>query len=451
MTDRVRPDSLARLRAGFVFLLVLFAAFVLATAAAGEAADRRGLPRVPCTRRHAKGQNSSERPSSRPPSTVTPGLSCVDCHADLAKLKELPHKEKLKAVSCSACHDGMAEKHPFHPMMASDPEVVPCQDCHGGHDVVASPRLGFRATPSKAPAPPATRTEVEPRTPTSVHGQAVEARREGGPDLPHLPPAGLALGGGGARRRPASRPRRSSASPATSTAPKCARASPSAGFIAAYEKSVHGRALLAGNANAANCVDCHGAHEIRKPATRPSSRSNRRHIQESCAKCHSEDRGEVREERPREGARERERRDAPTCTTCHGEHGILKHTDPRSPVAAANVSAKVCTPCHGSLRLSEKYGIESDRFQTFEDSFHGLAVRGGAVEVANCASCHGAHDILPSSDPASTINKANLARTCGALPPRRRNALHDRARSTSTSGARRRSRSSTGSPPSTSA
>jgi cytochrome b subunit of formate dehydrogenase len=35
------------------------------------------------------------------------------------------------------------------------------------------------------------------------------------------------------------------------------------------------------------------------------------------------------------------------------------------------------------------------------------------VVVANCASCHGVHDILPSSDPQSTINRANLAVTCG--------------------------------------
>ncbi len=33
--------------------------------------------------------------------------------------------------------------------------------------------------------------------------------------------------------------------------------------------------------------------------------------------------------------------------------------------------------------------------------------------AANCASCHGVHNILPSSDPHSTINRANLDKTCG--------------------------------------
>jgi hypothetical protein len=34
-----------------------------------------------------------------------------------------------------------------------------------------------------------------------------------------------------------------------------------------------------------------------------------------------------------------------------------------------------------------------------------------------CASCHGVHDILPSSDPRSTINLTNLPQTCGKCHP----------------------------------
>src|SRR5574338_805631 len=37
----------------------------------------------------------------------------------------------------------------------------------------------------------------------------------------------------------------------------------------------------------------------------------------------------------------------------------------------------------------------------------------GSRIVANCASCHGVHNILPSSDPKSMINAANLPQTCG--------------------------------------
>ena len=61
----------------------------------------------------------------------------------------------------------------------------------------------------------------------------------------------------------------------------------------------------------------------------------------------------------------------------------------------------------------EKYGLDAEQVPSYEDSFHGLAARGGVQKVANCASCHGVHNILPSSDPDSYIHPDNLAETCG--------------------------------------
>ncbi len=109
--------------------------------------------------------------------------------------------------------------------------------------------------------------------------------------------------------------------------------------------------------------------------------------------------------------------DAPACTDCHGEHNILKHTNPKSPVAFQNLSKEVCSPCHSSVKLTSKYNLSPDRLSTFEDSYHGLALEGGSTVVANCASCHGVHNIKPPSDPTSTVNKANLAKTCGKCHP----------------------------------
>jgi len=42
---------------------------------------------------------------------------------------------------------------------------------------------------------------------------------------------------------------------------------------------------------------------------------------------------------------------------------------------------------------------------------------GATLFAANCASCHGVHNIFPPSDPRSTINPKNLAKTCGACHP----------------------------------
>jgi cytochrome b subunit of formate dehydrogenase len=69
------------------------------------------------------------------------------------------------------------------------------------------------------------------------------------------------------------------------------------------------------------------------------------------------------------------------------------------------------------VRLSQRYGLSSETFNTFTDSYHGLAVRGGAVEVVNCASCHGDHAIKSQNDPTSTVHKSNLYKTCGECHP----------------------------------
>ena len=109
---------------------------------------------------------------------------------------------------------------------------------------------------------------------------------------------------------------------------------------------------------------------------------------------------------------------APLCTDCHGEHNISKHANADSPVNAAHVRDN-CGSCHGDVRLNRKFGLPSDRLVSYDASFHGLAAKSGSQTVANCASCHGVHNILASSDPKSTINAKNLPETCGQMPRRR--------------------------------
>jgi cytochrome b subunit of formate dehydrogenase len=69
------------------------------------------------------------------------------------------------------------------------------------------------------------------------------------------------------------------------------------------------------------------------------------------------------------------------------------------------------------VRLSQEFGVAARRASTYLESYHGLAAQRGSSIVANCASCHGVHNILPSSDPNSMVNRANLVRTCGQCHP----------------------------------
>jgi formate dehydrogenase gamma subunit len=349
-------------------------------------------------------------------------LACVDCHSGL-RADEVPHASRIRPVDCSGCHGDVAPSHRFHARPARDGSgtsllaEVPCTSCHGTHAIAApkadgSPLQGVRLLGTCGGC----HGDVVDQFRASAHGRALAAGGPGTPDClichqaavtPKQTPAD------GAAFKLAQE--RLCLSCHLDNPEVRARMTPTTGFIAAYDQSVHGAALHRGEAAAASCVDCHGSHEMERGAE-PAARVNKHHIPATCGACHAGI-AAAYSESAHGRALARGNHEAPVCTTCHGEHAIRKAQDPRSPVAAGNVSAEVCSPCHSSLRMEQKYGLASDRFKTFSDSYHGLAMRGGDVEVANCASCHGSHEVLPSSDPRSAVNKANLARTCGRCHP----------------------------------
>ncbi|MDH5386128.1 MAG: cytochrome b/b6 domain-containing protein [Candidatus Aminicenantes bacterium] len=189
--------------------------------------------------------------------------------------------------------------------------------------------------------------------------------------------------------------------------------------IEIYKSSVHGLATESGVDVAATCNDCHStggtAHRILSPGD-PDSTINHFNIPKTCGKCH-----EGIETEFWEGIHgqlvARGETDSPVCTNCHGEHGIISPNDPRSPVSKARLAEATCSPCHESITLTEKYGLPTGRLTSFIDSYHGLKTKAGDTHVANCASCHGVHTILPSSEPQSSIHPDNLQRTCGDCHP----------------------------------
>jgi hypothetical protein len=67
--------------------------------------------------------------------------------------------------------------------------------------------------------------------------------------------------------------------------------------------------------------------------------------------------------------------------------------------------------------MVRKYNLSIGRTESYLESFHGLATRGGSSVAANCESCHGHHNIRPSTDSLSTVSKKNLPQTCGKCHP----------------------------------
>ena len=284
-------------------------------------------------------------------------LDCADCHPGA---DDPDHPDGLGETSCAGCHDEAAEElaSGVHAGVAED-EISACTACHGApHELLGAGE----------PASPVSAVRLA-HTCGSCHANPEMADRY-----------------------------------------KFRLVRP----VEAYSSSVHARAVGRGEAGP-TCSDCHGSHEI-LPAADPGSPVYHASVPETCGRCHTEItaayRQSVHGEAAAEGIRE-----SPVCTDCHGEHGILSPNERGSPVYATNIPRMTCGRCHGDLRLSDKYGLDHDKVPAYADSFHGLAMRSGAATVASCASCHGVHDILPSSDPRSHVHQANLATTCGHCHP----------------------------------
>jgi formate dehydrogenase gamma subunit len=180
---------------------------------------------------------------------------------------------------------------------------------------------------------------------------------------------------------------------------------------ASFNASVHGLALKAGHADAATCQDCHDSHEM-VSGDSPTSPVYFSRQAETCGACHEKEARDW-EQSVHGKAVAAGSHDAPTCTGCHNEHKIrsLKSS------SAMAISEDVCSRCHASERINTKYNLPADRVTTFFESYHGLAAQYGSTVAANCASCHGFHKILPSSDTNSSINKIHLVETCGKCHP----------------------------------
>jgi hypothetical protein len=293
-------------------------------------------------------------------SSVHGKLSCSDCHTDIKDDKHAEGGQKAadKKVNCETCH-AKAEKAYLQGLhakmtMKGTERAANCYDCHGKHNIL----------PDKNPKSMVYISNID-RTCTRCHSDIVFVEAH-------------ALG-------------------ETVTKEE-------------FEKSVHG---MTGQVT---CTSCHGSHELLRSLTDPKSSIFRSNIPQTCGTCHPKIAKEFTESIHGTLAA-RGRSDSPTCTTCHGFHGIKAVVDPDSPVSERRIAKTTCPQCHGAERITKEYDLNMKTVQAYYDSFHGLSYRGGDTYSANCASCHGVHDIRLSSDPKSMVNKNNLQKTCGTCHP----------------------------------
>lgn len=291
------------------------------------------------------------------------GLSCVNCHQDLAEA-DLPHPPELEPVDCGSCHAGVQgtyeESVHGYALERGNQRAPTCASCHGSHNILSS----------SDPSSPTHKVRL-PATCASCHGTAGLLTDQ----IVKLPQS-----------------------------------------FTDYAQSIHGQGAERGIATAASCSDCHGVHSL-KGSVDPASTINPLNVASTCGQCHPdiqlEYEGSIHGRALKIGVR-----DSPTCTDCHGEHLILSPRNPDAKTYAAQLATETCGQCHDDPVIIAKYNLEGGVVGTYLDSYHGWAAqRAGEMNIATCVSCHTAHAVLPAKDPASTIHPDNVIATCAQCHP----------------------------------
>jgi formate dehydrogenase gamma subunit len=282
------------------------------------------------------------------------GFSCTTCHSSFT----FPHPEEYAPVQCGMCHGGESRQYGEsvhgYALARGNDRAPTCAGCHGEHDI---------------------RRSDDPESHT-YHTRVAETCTECHGTAGLLTDQYLKLPSPGAQ----------------------------------FARSVHGQAGEAGDMEAATCTDCHGVHDLRGHND-PNSRINRLNVSTTCGACHSEISAEY--DRSIHGrALKAGIGDSPTCTDCHGEHLILHPDDPEAGTNADHLAADLCGDCHNDPVIIAKYSLRDDVVASYTDSYHGWATERDHGHAATCVSCHTAHLVLPTADPASSISEGNVVATC---------------------------------------
>ncbi len=402
-------------------------------------------------------------------------VPCAGCHAEL-KSGDFPHAKRLRRVECGSCHASELQQHSasLHGQAELHGEKLAptCKGCHGTHDVLHPKDLNAPTNVVNIPflcgrchregSPVQLRFHIPQDSiltnySESIHGEGLFKKgllttavctscHTAHFQLPHTDPRSSI-----ARQNVAK------------TCEQC-----HVRIEAVHAKIVRGALWEKAPNQVPACVDCHQPHKARRvyysqgmadqdcmmchgrrglTGTHAGQRvsmfvdltelGHSRHQKVACAQCHAGVNPSLN--RPCSTVKPkvdcsvchaevvkvyqtsihgqlaaRGSPDAPGCTDCHGSHGVLGHVEPVSRTYPRNVPT-LCAGCHQTGRKAAlRYkGTQLNIVENYEESIHGKGlVKSGLVVTATCADCHSPHGELPAKDPASTVNRANIAATC---------------------------------------
>lgn len=332
----------------------------------------------------ATGERPAEEPSAEAvqPADAKPAPDAADAAAPGGKAAvKLPPEITRQMVTCSSCHPHHTMGSPSNPKSIAHPSqlVNTCGACH-------PQQRDFLLTDIHGKPPQTSSRFGAPLSCNECHGEDVH---------------GLL-------------PVKDRHSPVfvNNQVESCGRCHEEKDSKQSYLESVHGQGLqVSGLLVTAVCANCHRAHGVLNKKD-PRSSLHATKVAETCGVCHR-----FIEERLKtsvhgdggNGPGGTASKPAPggdiqrtaSCTDCHKDHDAARPGTPGFQAAMANR----CGDCH--KELSRQFAL----------SVHGELTELGYGEAAQCADCHGAHEIHALKDPRSRLAAANRAETCGKCHP----------------------------------
>ena len=285
--------------------------------------------------------------------SVHGNVNCTDCHT---AIQGYPHPEKVAKVKCDTCHADAVHGVTASVHAAASPQA--CQGCHGdAHGILPATDPKSSTYPSNLP-----------RTCGACHGDAKFAKKHNISEVYSLymdSIHGFALTKDGllvaascsschgshnilSKNDPQSRTNRAKVAETCGTC--------HAGPKKDYQAGIHGQGEGMGDSRAPVCTNCHTAHQISDVRTA----SWQMKTTATCGQCHQDEAGTYRDTFHAQVSALGYVATA-RCWDCHGEHMILPATDPKSPVAKANLQA-TCGKCHSGVTASfVSYQPHADR------------------------------------------------------------------------------------------
>jgi len=288
------------------------------------------------------------------------GVSCVDCHVDLAGLEDFGHAEELQPADCTSCHAEASQLVHQTAHGQLDPSdwkpVTSCTDCHGVHDTLASSDAGSRTNHFRISD-----------TCLSCHGADESIAPNSGANLRDsihghaLIDAGLTVAPNCATCHGAHDIRAPTDSQSrvhyTAVADNCGTCHE--GILTQYAHGIHSEVIADGEMAAATCTSCHSAHEVQLAGI-PSWRLD---VIRECGTCHEQSQNTYRDTFHGKVTSLGFERMA-SCSDCHGAHGIRPASDEDSMIHPANLVA-TCQTCHeginGNFALYDPHPDPLDR------------------------------------------------------------------------------------------